>query len=168
MNGYLRGLGLAGILAGGFTGVLAGQEGGPPPMRGRGGPGGPGGPVGGMYRGMRGAPPGKWWSDPEIVQKLGITPDQQKRMEEVFQKSRVALMETTSALRKEESLMEPLMENEHPDEGKILLQIDKVAQARAGLEKANARMLLGMRGVLTQEQWKKLQAEGPRGGPRRQ
>jgi hypothetical protein len=44
-----------------------------------------------------------------------------------------------------------------------------VAQARAELEKANARMLLGFRGVLTQEQWKKLQAEDPHrhGGERR-
>jgi len=31
------------------------------------------------------------------------------------------------------------------------------------LEKANARMLLGFRGVLTLEQWKKLQSERPPG-----
>jgi Spy/CpxP family protein refolding chaperone len=54
-----------------------------------------------------------------------------------------------------------------PDEPKILAQIDKIAQARAELEKANARFLLGIRRVLTQDQWKKLQAERPRpeGGP---
>ena len=53
-----------------------------------------------------------------------------------------------------------------PDEPKILAQIDKVAQARAELEKANARFLLGIRRVLTQDQWKKLQAETshPEGG----
>jgi hypothetical protein len=39
-----------------------------------------------------------------------------------------------------------------------------VAQARAELEKANARMLLGIRRVLTPDQWKKLQAETPRPG----
>ena len=44
---------------------------------------------------------------------------------------------------------------------KVLAQIDRIAQARAELEKANARMLLGLRGVLTLDQWKKLQAEGP-------
>ena len=43
----------------------------------------------------------------------------------------------------------------------------EIAQARAELEKANARFLLGIRRILTQEQWKKLRAEMPRpgGGP---
>ncbi len=50
------------------------------------------------------------------------------------------------------------------DEAQVLGQIDRIAQARAELEKANARMLLAFRGVLTLEQWKKLQAEEP---PRR-
>ena len=63
--------------------------------------------------------------------------------------------------------MEPLMAADTPDEPKILAQIDKIAQARAELEKANARFLLGIRRILTQEQWKKLRAEMPRpeGGP---
>ena len=47
-----------------------------------------------------------------------------------------------------------------PDTNKVLSQIDHTAQARAELEKANARMLLGIRGVLTPDQWTKLQAEG--------
>ncbi len=58
--------------------------------------------------------------------------------------------------------MEPLLAADQPDEGKILAQIDRVAQARAELEKANARMLLGLRRVLTPDQWKTLQAEEPR------
>ena len=62
--------------------------------------------------------------------------------------------------------METLMAAAQPDETKLLAQIDKVAQARAELEKANGRMLVGMRRVLTPDQWKKLQAEGPGGrGP---
>ena len=44
------------------------------------------------------------------------------------------------------------------DEAKILSQIDAVAQARAELEKANARMLFDIRKTLTPEQWQKLKA----------
>ena len=62
--------------------------------------------------------------------------------------------------------MEPLLAADQPDEGKILAQIDRVAQARAELEKANARMLLGLRRVLTADQWKTLQADAPKGDPR--
>ena len=57
--------------------------------------------------------------------------------------------------------MEPLVAAEPPDENKLLAQIDKVAQARAELEKANARMLLELRGQLTHDQWVKLQSERP-------
>jgi periplasmic protein CpxP/Spy len=69
----------------------------------------------------------------------------------------------SAALQKEEAILEPLLEADRPDETMVLSQIDRVAQARAELEKSNARMLLGFRGVLTLDQWKKLQTEGPRG-----
>jgi len=49
-----------------------------------------------------------------------------------------------------------------PDESKVLAQINRIAQASAELEKTNGRMLLGFRGVLTQEQWKKLQTSDAR------
>jgi len=77
----------------------------------------------------------------------------------LFQQSRLKLIDLSASLQKEEAILEPLVEADRPDEGQVLAQIDRVAQARAELEKANARMLLGFRGVLTQDQWKKLQAE---------
>jgi Spy/CpxP family protein refolding chaperone len=86
-------------------------------------------------------------------------------MEAVFQQSRPALMDLSTAVQKEEANLEPLLSADQPDETKILAQIDRIAQARAQLEKANARMLLGMRRVLTQDQWKKLQAEDLRRHP---
>jgi periplasmic protein CpxP/Spy len=116
--------------------------------------------------GRRHGPPGRWWTDPALVQKLGLTADQQKRIDTLFQQSRLKLIDLSAAVQKEEAIMEPLLEADRPDESQVLAQIDRVAQARAELEKANARMLLGFRGVLTQDQWKKLQAEDPpRRGP---
>src|ERR1035437_7138475 len=69
------------------------------------------------------------------------------------------LIDLNANAQREEITMEPLMAADTPDEPKILAQIDKIAQARAELEKANARFLLGIRRVLTQEQWQKLRAE---------
>jgi Spy/CpxP family protein refolding chaperone len=115
-----------------------------------------------MERALHAGPPGRWWKIPEIAQKLALTTDQQKKMDEVFQESRLKLIDLNASLQKEEAILEPLIGADQPDESKILPQIDRVAQARAELEKANARMLLGVRRILTQEQWKKLQSEGPR------
>jgi Spy/CpxP family protein refolding chaperone len=120
-----------------------------------------------MERAFHG-PPGRWWTDPALVQKLGLTADQQKHIDTLFQQSRLKLIDLSAALQKEEAIMEPLVEADRSDESQVLAQIDRVALARAELEKANARMLLGFRGVLTQDQWKRLQAEDPpRRGPER-
>ena len=112
-------------------------------------------------------PPGRWWDNPDFVGKLSLTSDQQKKMDDIFQQSRLTLIDRMATLQKQEVIMEPLLAADQPDEAKIVDQIDRVAQARAELEKANARMLLGLRRVLTAEQWKKLQATDRRGdGPR--
>ena len=135
---------------------------------------------GGMRPDFRIAPPGMWWKNPDLIQKLTLTPDQQKRMDDIFQQSRLQLIDLKAAVEKEEVVLQPMLADNPPDTNKVLAQIDRTAQARADLEKANAKMLLGIRGVLTPDQWTKLQAEerenrrmmmqrfdrpGSRGGP---
>lgn len=114
-----------------------------------------------MEQALHAGPPGRWWDNPEFSKKLSLTPGQQKTMDDIFQKSRFKLIDLMAALQKEEAIMEPLVNADQPDESRVVAQIDKVAQARANLEKANARMLLGIRRVLTPDQWKKLQADIP-------
>lgn len=109
--------------------------------------------TGGLQTGL----PDRWWRNPATAQSLGLTADQQKKMDDVFQQYRLKLIDLNAALEKEEIMLEPLVAAEPLDEGKITAQIDRVAQARAELEKANGRMLLGIRKPLTQEQWSKLQ-----------
>jgi Spy/CpxP family protein refolding chaperone len=119
-----------------------------------------------MERAFHLGPRGRWWNNPDVAQKLGLTADQQKKMESVFEQSRPGLMDLSGTVRKEEETMAPLLAADQPDESKILGQIDRIAQARAELEKANARMLLGLRRILTPDQWKTLQAMDPHGEPR--
>jgi Spy/CpxP family protein refolding chaperone len=102
--------------------------------------------------------PGTWWNNPETVTRLGLTKDQQTKMDDIFQKFRLTLIDLNAALSKEELIMDPLIAAEHLDEVKITAQIDKIAQARAELEKANSRMLLAIRQSLTMEQWTQIQA----------
>ncbi|QNI31328.1 periplasmic heavy metal sensor [Alloacidobacterium dinghuense] len=101
---------------------------------------------------------GRWWDDPQTAQKIGLTADQQTKMDGILQQHRLKLIDLNASLQKQEAIMQPLIEADQPDEGKILGQIDAIAQARAELEKANARMLLGIRQVLTPDQWTKLKA----------
>jgi Spy/CpxP family protein refolding chaperone len=112
--------------------------------------------VGGMG-GLQTGRPDKWWNNPSLAAWVGLTADEQKKMDDVFQQYRLKLIDLSSALEKEEATLEPLVAAAQLDESKIAAQIDRVAQARAELEKANGRMLLGIRKMLTQDQWNKLQ-----------
>ncbi|MGC2619740.1 MAG: Spy/CpxP family protein refolding chaperone [Acidobacteriaceae bacterium] len=131
------------------------------------GPGGPGGHGPGDQGGW-GRPPmerafhdgqfGRWWDNPRIATAIGLTDDEKKKMDGIFQQHRLNLIDLHANLEKAEVQMEPLIEADQPDEAATLAQIDKVAQARAELEKANARMLFDIRKTLTPDQWQKLKA----------
>ena len=115
---------------------------------------------------------GKWWKDSNLVHDLAVSDAQVGQMEQIFQDHRLDLIDLRANLEKQEAILEPLIDSDNPDEAKVEAQFDKVAAARANLEKSNARMLLAIRRVLTVDQWKKLQARarerhfeyrGPRG-----
>jgi protein CpxP len=126
-----------------------GREGGPP-----------------MERSFHGMARGRWWNNPRIAEQVGLTDDQKKKMDDIFQQSRLQLIDLNAAVQKQEAIMQPLIEADQPDETRILSQIDAIAQARAQLEKANARMLFSIRQVLTPDQWKKLRTVARSGPPR--
>ena len=101
---------------------------------------------------------GRFWNNPKIVAALKLTDDQRKAMDAILLEHREKLIDLRAAVDKAELGMEPLMGQDQPDEARILTQIDNVAQARAELEKANARFLLALRSKLTPDQWKQVQA----------
>jgi len=105
---------------------------------------------------------GRWWSNPDAVQRLNLTADQLKKMDDVFQQYRIQLIDLKAGLEKAEAMLEPLVAADQPDDAKVMAQIDRVAQARADLEKVNSRMLWSIRRVLTPDQWKNLQTQSPK------
>ena len=103
---------------------------------------------------------GKWWKNSELMQKIGVSNAQTEQIEAIFQDRRLKLVDLHSNLEKQESMLEPLVNADHPDQDQVSAQIDRIAAARAALEKSNAEMMLAIRRVLTVEQWKRLKAEG--------
>jgi Spy/CpxP family protein refolding chaperone len=113
---------------------------------------------------------GRWWNNPKIIERLKLTDEQRKAFDGIMQEHREKLIDLRANVEKAEVEMEPLVGADQPNESRILAQIDKVAQARAELEKANARFLLAIRSKLTPEQWKEVQTfranHGMERGPR--
>jgi Spy/CpxP family protein refolding chaperone len=85
-----------------------------------------------------------WWNNPRTVDRLKLTDDQRKAMDAIL----------LQHLEKAELAMQPLMSADTPNDSVITAQIDKVVEARAELERANARFLLEIRDKLTADQWK--------------
>lgn len=102
--------------------------------------------------GLQLGPPGRWWDDQGFAKTLNINPQQQHRMDEVFSASRGDLVKLYKNLQHQETELEKATRGKNPDEGQIFQQIDRVTQARADLEKANAHMLLEIRKEMTPEQ----------------
>ncbi len=100
---------------------------------------------------------GRWWNNPRVIERLKLTDDQRKQFDKILLDHRENLVDLHANLQKAELSLEPLVKDDNPNEGAILAQIDKVAQARAELEKANARYLLALRSKLTPDQWKQVQ-----------
>ena len=111
---------------------------------------------------------GRWWDNPQVIDKLKLTDDQRKQFDRILQEHREHLIDLRANLEKAELELEPLVRDDQPNESAILAQIDKVAQARAELEKANARYLLALRGKLTADQWKQVQEFRRNHGPMRE
>ena len=113
----------------------------------------------GMHMRDGGIPGGKWWKDSQTVQALGLSDQQAQQIEKIFQDHRLQLVDLHANLEKAELAMEPMMQADQPNESQVNAQIDKIAQARAALEKSNAQMLFSIRRILTPDQWKKLQVQ---------
>lgn len=127
-------------------GLSPDSRGGPPPGSGK------GDAISSMRGGLQLGPPGKWWDDKHFAKDLGLSSEQQKRMDGIFSDNRGALVSRLQALQDEESKMETLSRTSSLDEATLFAQIDRLAEARASLEKANAHMLLSIRHEMSADQ----------------
>jgi len=116
-------------------------------------PGSQAGATGNTRRGgLQLGPPGRWWDDKHFAKTLHLRPEQKKRMDDLFDDNRATLVSRYQALEQEESKMEALGHAQTLEESALFAQIDRVAQARAELEKANTHLLLQVRKEMDADQ----------------
>ena len=152
--------------------------GGSPPYGGQPGAAGPGGmgpganaPMGGpngsagqdnrtaespARTGLQLGPPGRWWDDKSFVKSLKLRPEQQTRMDAIFDQNKGTLLTRLQNLTQVESQMDEIAKSPNPDEASLFTQIDRVAQARAELDKAYTHYLLQIRKEMDADQISRL------------
>jgi Spy/CpxP family protein refolding chaperone len=99
---------------------------------------------------------GKWWQSEEYKRELKLTPEQSRKLEDVFQAAVPTLKSLKKALDQAESEFERLLER--GDDGSVMDQVERVEAARAELNKSHTMMMLKMKRVLTPDQWAKFNA----------
>ena len=101
-------------------------------------------------------PPGKWWKRPAVVQTLGLSAEQQEKLDQILQKYRRDFVDLKADVEKKQLDLEELMAKKDSDPKRVTAAIDALEQSRAKLRKTASLMLLEMRGVLTEPQWKQV------------
>jgi Spy/CpxP family protein refolding chaperone len=98
----------------------------------------------------------KWWQSDLYKRELGLTAEQSRRLEDIFQAAAPNLRVQKKALDQAETEFERLVEK--GDDGAVMEQVGRVEIARAELNKSRTMMLLRMRRALTTDQWAKFTA----------
>jgi Spy/CpxP family protein refolding chaperone len=111
-----------------------------------------------MRGGVQFGPPNRWWDDKHYAKTLHLRADQKKRMDGLFDENRANLVNRYETLQQEESKMETLSHAQTLDEAALFAQIDRVAQARADLEKATTHLMLQVRKEMDADQITRLDA----------
>jgi Spy/CpxP family protein refolding chaperone len=138
-----------------------------------GGMGGPHGGMGGRGGFMAPMPPvahlphiglqlglgGRWWDEGKTAKKLNLRADQQGRMDDIFEANKPTLITLYGNLQREEAKLVAMPPGDLQDETKVFAAIDRVAQARADLEKADAHILMQIRQQLDPSQLDALDRE---------
>jgi len=99
---------------------------------------------------------GKWWKRPQVIRALDLTTEQQEKLDQIFAKNRRDFVDLKADVEKKQLDLEELMAKKDSDPKKVTAAIDALETSRAKLRKTASLMLLEMRGVLTEPQWKQV------------
>jgi Spy/CpxP family protein refolding chaperone len=120
---------------------------------------GPPGAVPPMHNGPMFALSGRFWDDKKTAKNLNLRPEQQKRMDDLFDANKDNLVSLFDNLQREQQRYHSMSREDMQDESKVFAQIDRVSQARADLEKAKAHLLLQIRKEMDPQQLDELDRE---------
>jgi Spy/CpxP family protein refolding chaperone len=101
-------------------------------------------------------PPGKWWRRPEIVTQLGLTTEQQNRLETIFRNSASDLIDLRGEVEKQNVALRGELDQPTLDRGRIRAIANRLSDARTRLFERELMMLVDMRAVLTEPQWNRM------------
>lgn len=102
-------------------------------------------------------PVGRWWDDHSVARQVGLSHEQQKKMDSIFNAGKPAIVQTYKAFLKAQSNLEKVNKDTTADKATVFASVDAVNQARSALQKATLGMLMQIREQMDAAQIEKLQ-----------
>ena len=104
-------------------------------------------------------PPGRWWRAPRIIETLGLTEEQQTRLEAIFRGAANDLIDRKAEVEKQNVALRGELDQRALNRQAIQQIASRLSEARSRLFERELMMLVDMRGVLNEDQWGRLRAE---------
>ncbi len=101
-------------------------------------------------------PPGKWWQMPQVSEKLNLSPEQKKTLDELFTNNRSKLSDLRSDLKKGRSELESAMAKDPLDEAAVMEQFKKLEATRTNIATERFQFILQVRKLLGAERFQTL------------
>ena len=102
--------------------------------------------------GELGLPTGPFWLNPALVARVRITPDQVHRLADAYLQGRLKIIQLEANEEMEEAKLDALESAPNMDNSEAVAATDRLADARAATEKADAHLAFALRAILNQEQ----------------
>jgi len=101
-------------------------------------------------------PRGKWWENDRVIQRIGLTEEQQKTISDLVYEHAMRMIDLNAGLKKAEFELGDLVDRDEFDSDAIRKSFAAFQAAKDRLEYERFEMLLAVRAELTAEQWKQL------------
>jgi Spy/CpxP family protein refolding chaperone len=102
-------------------------------------------------------PPGKWWTNKQVIKRLNLNPDQQSKIEAAWMQHRRTLIDEKAEVDKLTLDFEELVDKDLIDETAALKAFDRLHEARTSLERTTFLMRIQILNQLSAEQLQQLE-----------
>lgn len=103
-------------------------------------------------------PPGKWWRRAEVVQELQLSREQQDRLDAIFQGAANDLIDAKAAVEKLQVAIRGELDRAQVRREELRRVASQLSEARGRLFERELIMLVDMRAVLDEGQWRRMRA----------
>jgi Spy/CpxP family protein refolding chaperone len=103
-------------------------------------------------------PPGKWWRQPEVIQNLSLTEDQQEKLDAIFRGAASDLIDAKAEIDKGTIALRGELDKPQLDRNAIRAIAQRINAARSKKFERELMMLADMRGVLSEQQWNRMRS----------